>query len=91
MAGAVCGRASSAESPDAGSVDTLAVRGPWRRRGVARALLLAEFAEFQRRGIRAAELVVDAESPTGATRLYEGVGMGVIRQSEFWEKPLTVV
>jgi mycothiol synthase len=90
VAGAVCGRPSSSESPDAASVDTLGVRGPWRRRGVARALLLAAFAEFQRRGIRAAELVVDSESPTGATQLYEGVGMRVVRQSEFWEKSLTL-
>jgi ribosomal protein S18 acetylase RimI-like enzyme len=31
-------------------------------------------------------LGVDAESPTGATRLYERVGMRVVARSEAWEK-----
>lgn len=30
----------------------------------------------------------DAESPTGATRLYERVGMHVAVRSDTWDKPL---
>lgn len=48
-----------------------------RRRGLARAILLHSFAEFWRRGIRTVALGVDADSLTGATALYESVGMRV--------------
>ncbi len=58
-----------------GYVQSLGVRKPWRGRGLARNLLLHAFAEFQRRGKRKAALDVDAHSLTGATRLYESVGM----------------
>jgi mycothiol synthase len=74
--------------PDAGVVRVLGVRRPWRRKGVGRALLLHAFAEFQRRGMRAATLGVDAESLTGAQRLYGSAGMYVARQSDVFEKRL---
>ncbi|HEX6138905.1 MAG TPA: GNAT family N-acetyltransferase, partial [Candidatus Limnocylindria bacterium] len=48
-----------------------------RRRGLARAILLHSFGEFWRRGIRTVALGVDADSLTGATALYESVGMRV--------------
>lgn len=63
-----------------GWVDTLAVRRPWRRRGVGMALPRHAFGEFQRRGLPRARLGVDAASPTGATRLYELAGMHVSQQ-----------
>ena len=72
----------------AGWVSVLGVREPWRRRGLGRALLLHSFREFRRRGFYAAALGVDAESPTGATRLYENAGMRVIRQSDVYEQNL---
>lgn len=65
--------------PGIGYVGTLGVRGLWRGRGLARALLYLAFAEFRRRGKRAAALHVDAANPTGAAALYEAVGM---RESE---------
>jgi mycothiol synthase len=61
---------------------------PWRRRGLGEALLRQSFVQFQRRGFRRAQLGVDAESPTGATRLYERVGMQVVRRLDFYEKEL---
>jgi len=60
-----------------GYVQTLAVRPAWRRRGLGRALLLHAFAELHRRGKHRVALHVDAQSITGATRLYESVGMHV--------------
>jgi len=60
---------------DGGWVASLCVRRPWRNRGVARAMLLHSFAEFWRRDRRTISLGVDADSLTGATRLYESVGM----------------
>lgn len=73
---------------DTGWVFTLGVRRPWRRRGLGEALLRHSFTELGRRGFERVGLGVDAESPTGATRLYERVGMRVERQTDFYEKEL---
>lgn len=62
---------------DGGWVSSLAVRRPWRQRGLARAILLHSFGELWRRDRRWVALGVDADSLTGATRLYRSVGMYV--------------
>jgi mycothiol synthase len=74
--------------PDQGWVDALGVRASYRRRGIAEALLRTAFAEFWRRGERRVGLGVDAESPTGATRLYERAGMRTLWHAVVWEKEL---
>ena len=74
---------------DTGWVNLLGVRRPWRRRGLGEALLRHSFVEFRRRGFPRAGLGVDAESPTGATRLYERAGMRVDRRTDFYEKELS--
>lgn len=71
---------------DTGIVNLLGVRRPWRRRGLGEALLRHSFAEFHRRGFPRVALGVDAESPTGAPRLYERAGMHVVRRIDFYEK-----
>jgi GNAT superfamily N-acetyltransferase len=71
-----------------GHVGVLGVRRAWRGRGYGRALLLHSFREFRRRGARRATLGVDAASPTGATHLYESVGMHVDQEEIVWEKAL---
>ena len=68
-----------------GWVATLGVRRAWRKRGIGEALLLHSFRALHDRGRRCVRLSVDAESLTGATRLYERVGMRVIRQSNTWQ------
>ncbi len=88
IAGVACCRASSPRSEGTAQVSDLAVRAPWRRRGIGLALLRTAFVEFHRRGIPRAELGVDAENPTGATRLYERAGMHEALSWEFWEKEL---
>lgn len=80
--------AKTIEDPDMGWVNILAVRRPWRRRGLALALLQHTFGEFWRRDQRKVGLGVDASSITGATRLYEKAGMYVDRQSDLYEKEL---
>jgi ribosomal protein S18 acetylase RimI-like enzyme len=70
-------------------VGALGVRRRWRGRGYGRALLLHTFREFRRRGMTRATLGVDAANPTGATRLYESVGMHVEQEEIVWEKALT--
>jgi mycothiol synthase len=69
-----------------GYVGALGVRRPWRGRGYGRALLLHSFREFQRRGLTRASLGVDAANSTGATALYESVGMHVEQEDVVWEK-----
>jgi mycothiol synthase len=73
---------------DWGWVNLIGVRLPWRRRGIAEALLQTAFAEFFRRGERRVALGVDAESTTGATRLYERAGMSVFSRTVVYEKEL---
>ena len=69
-------------------VRQLAVRRGWRRQGVARALMLTAFAEFQRRGYASVGLVVDSYNRTGARQFYESLGMTVERQHDRYEKNL---
>lgn len=71
-----------------GWVDALGVRRPWRGRGLGRALLLYTFAEFYRRGLTRVSLGVDSENPTGATKLYESVGMAAEVEQVVFEKAL---
>lgn len=77
--------------PDQGWVEALGVRTEYRRRGIAQALLETSFAEFWRRGERKVGLGVDAESPTGATRVYERAGMRTLWHAIVWEKELRAV
>ncbi len=71
-----------------GWVDMVAVRRPWRGRGIARSMLLTSFAALAGRGLGSVALNVDSESRTGATRLYESVGMHVRRAWDLFERPL---
>ena len=71
-----------------GYIGALGVRRPWRGKGYAKALLLHAFREFYDRGLRRVTLGVDAENPTGATHLYERVGMHVEEENVVYEKEL---
>lgn len=76
------------EDPDLGYVNTLGVVRPWRRRGIALALLHHSFRELGRRGKRRVALGVDGASLTGAVRVYERAGMHVDRERVLFEKEL---
>jgi mycothiol synthase len=71
-----------------GWIGTLGVRHPWRKRGLGEALLLHSFTEFYRRGTTTIGLGVDAQNPTGATRLYQKVGMRAASEFVIYEKEL---
>jgi mycothiol synthase len=71
-----------------GVVGALGVRRPWRGKGLGRALLVRSFAEFHGRGIHRVTLGVDAANPTGATQLYESVGMTAEQEQVVFEKAL---
>lgn len=70
-----------------GWVGQLGVRRPWRRRGLARALLVRSMEAFRAAGLEAATLGVDAENPTGALGIYERVGFRPIRRSVRLQRP----
>jgi mycothiol synthase len=71
---------------DYGFVRQLAVPRAHRGRGTGRALLLEAFARHAARGLPRTELGVDAANRTGATRLYESVGMRISEEFTRWEK-----
>ena len=71
-----------------GWVGTIAVRRPWRKKGLGFALLRHSFGEFYKRGMITIGLGVDASNPTGATRLYQRAGMVVAGEFALYEKEL---
>ncbi|MGH2446831.1 MAG: GNAT family N-acetyltransferase [Candidatus Limnocylindria bacterium] len=85
---AIAGTSLCARYLEMGWVGTLGVRRAWRGRGLGEALLRHSFVEFHRQGRRSVALGVDAESLTGATRLYERAGMHVDRVHELWTRIL---
>jgi mycothiol synthase len=74
------GALTAAISGDHGWIGEVGVPPAQRGRGIAGALLRRSLATFERRGIRRVMLNVDAENPTGATELYERVGMRIIKR-----------
>ena len=84
----VAGVALCYTDPEAGIVGQLGTRRPWRHKGLGMALLRQAFGEFYRRGLHRVQLGVDAESLTGATRLYERAGMQILDRLDRYEKDL---
>jgi mycothiol synthase len=82
--GTIC----EAEYYGMGWIRSLFVRRPWRRQGLGMALLLNAFRQFHERGERRVGLGVDAESQTGATRLYERAGMQVAEATAIYRKEI---
>jgi GNAT superfamily N-acetyltransferase len=71
-----------------GWIAAVGVREPWRKRGLGLAMLYEAFRRFSDRGETLAGLGVDAENPTGATRLYERAGMKTAWAATVYEKEL---
>jgi ribosome biogenesis GTPase len=67
-------------------LEQVSVRRPWRRRGVARALIAASLHAFAERGLTSAALGVDSDNPTGALGLYEGLGFRVHKPATSYRK-----
>jgi mycothiol synthase len=88
IAGICFNRLQMSGSKEEGWVGMLGVRRPWRKRGIAEALLLQSFNIFYERGFKRTGLGVDASSLTGATRLYEKAGMHVTSETHNYQKVL---
>jgi ribosomal protein S18 acetylase RimI-like enzyme len=57
-----------------GWLDHVSVRRPWRRQGLASALIVAALAGLRQAGMTEAALGTDAENVSGAVRVYERLG-----------------
>jgi mycothiol synthase len=69
-----------------GWTDPIFTRRPWRKRGLARALLMRSLHMFKEMGLTEAALSVDTENPSGALGFYESCGFELESKSVFFEK-----
>jgi GNAT superfamily N-acetyltransferase len=62
-----------------GAFDTVGTRPDWRRRGLARALLVRSLNAMAARGLTHCALHADMDDPTGAKTLYEQLGFQTVK------------
>jgi ribosomal protein S18 acetylase RimI-like enzyme len=77
------------DTPGLGWVADIGVLEAHRGRGIAHVLLMRSFSDLAARGCTRVRLNVDSENASGATRLYDRVGMTVRREWLVFEKVLT--
>jgi GNAT superfamily N-acetyltransferase len=88
VAGSCLCNAMSIEWPASGKIGSLSVRRPFRGRGIGKALLYHALGAFYRRGTRRVVTDTDAQSFTGADRMYQRAGMAIFRREQLYEKVL---
>lgn len=71
-----------------GYTEFISVRRPWRRRGLARALITLSLRAQREAGMTESALGADSENTTGATRVYEDCGFQVTHRSATYRKAL---
>lgn len=71
-----------------GYTETICVRRPWRRQGLASALIARSFCAIKERGMTEAALGVDTQNPNGALQLYESMGFRPVKRNATYRKPL---
>ena len=71
-----------------GLLGSVFVRRPWRRRGLAAALVARSLVLLRERGMTSAWLGVDADNPTGALGVYERAGFAVHSARSAYRKPM---
>ena len=69
-----------------GWLEHVSVRRPWRRRGLASALMASALAGLREAGMTEAALGVDAENISGALRVYEAMGFRRARTGVSYRK-----
>lgn len=84
----VAGAITFMPTSGSGWIEEVGVREPWRGRGLGALLLRHAFTHLAEAGMHEVRLNVDAHNGTGATRLYERVGMRVRREWLVYEKPV---
>ena len=71
-----------------GYTEFISVRRPWRRRGLAKSLLLQSVQMFREMGMDDTCLGVDTQNPNHALDLYEGVGYKILLKDTVYRKLL---
>lgn len=71
-----------------GYTENISVRRPWRRRGLARAMLARSMQVHKAHGMTQTALGVDTNNPSGALDLYQSMGYRVTEQETTYRKPL---
>jgi mycothiol synthase len=71
-----------------GWLESVFVRRPWRRRGLAAAVVARALHVLRDAGMERAMLGVDADNPTGAVGVYERAGFAVVKRSWGYRKPM---
>ena len=71
-----------------GWTETICVRLPWRKQGLAKALIARSMRLLQEQGMTAVALHVDTQNPSGALKLYESMGYRAVRELTTYEKPM---
>jgi mycothiol synthase len=71
-----------------GTIEHLSVRRPWRRRGLARSLLIQCLHTLRACGMEEASLDAHVETLNGASRLYKSVGFRIHRMFAIMRKPM---
>jgi GNAT superfamily N-acetyltransferase len=73
-----------------GYCEFISVRRPWRKRGLATALIHRTLRLLKEQGMTEAALGVDTENLSGALRLYESCGFRPVKSGAVYRKPLTL-
>ncbi|MFN2233705.1 MAG: GNAT family N-acetyltransferase [Anaerolineales bacterium] len=71
-----------------GWTDPICVRRPWRRRGLAKALIAESIRMFCNMGFDDTALGVDTNNPNGALKLYESMGYQLDKTWMSFRKPM---
>jgi ribosomal protein S18 acetylase RimI-like enzyme len=71
-----------------GYTEGISTRRPWRKRGLATALIVESMKMFVEMGMTETAHGVDAENTSGALRLYQRLGYRVVKQHTIYRKPM---
>lgn len=71
-----------------GWTEGISVRRPWRKKGIAKALIVRSMQMFKDMGMEEVALGVDALNPHGALNLYQGLGYVEYKKNIIYRKPV---
>jgi ribosomal protein S18 acetylase RimI-like enzyme len=71
-----------------GYTENICVRRPWRKQGLAKALIALSLIAIKERGMTEAGLGVDSENISGALHLYESMGYRMVKRTTIYRKRL---
>jgi GNAT superfamily N-acetyltransferase len=94
IAGMVLNFINKAENAEYGRLrgytENICVRRPWRKQGLAKALIARSLQAIKERGMTEAALGVDAQNTSGATHLYDLMGYQVTKHGAIYRKELSI-